>query len=331
LKEGDSMAMTLAQAKVQAIQHINEYSVNGTLVSTSNGNYQDLIKRMNPLANTAQLELCKIAKIPDTQSVDHNVIPNLLGLQNANEKEKQHYPGTNDSYTAAGADSFSIEVSKPCTITFEEYESGAWINIVGTYIVPGGTATAFTGNITVTGITTFTNYKGTLTLTTSTNDVRMTITTLYPMKSRYRAMYGYPFENAASVPRYAAYVPYDLPSNYMEFNKIMRSYDERQFGENSDFILTPDNKVHINWNLSGQFDIHYWKFPTEITNDTLDTYEFEVRLDAQAAIPWYMGAYAIMPDNPSLGVQLLNQYYVLKDELTETDDLEITTLQGTWG
>jgi hypothetical protein len=323
------MGMTLAQAKVYAIQHINEYSNNGTLVSSSNGNYQDLVLRMNPLANTSQIELSKIAKIPAVYVIDHNVIPNLLNLQGANEK--QHYPGTNDAYTAAGAQSFSIEVSKPCTITFEEYASGSWVDITGTYIVPGGTETAFTGDITVSEITSYTNYKGSLALTTATNNVKMTITTLYPMKSRYRAMYGYPFEDADAVPRYSAYVPYDLPDNYMEFNKMMRSYDERQFRENSDFILTPDNKVHINWFLTGQFDVHYWRFPTEITNDTEDTYEFEVRQDAQAAIPWFMGAYAIMPDNANIGTQLLNQYYVLRDNLTDTDDLEITQLQGSWG
>jgi hypothetical protein len=111
----------------------------------------------------------------------------------------------------------------------------------------------------------------------------------------------------------------------------MRSFDDRQFKENTDFVLTPDNKVHINWNLTGQFDIHYWRFPTEITNDTLDTVEFDVRQDAQALIPWFMGGNAIMTDNPSLGTQLLNQYYALKDMLSETDDLEITQLEAVWG
>jgi hypothetical protein len=281
---------------------------------------------MNPLANTAQMELAKIAKISATHTVSQNPITNLL--TDTGFKEVQHFPGTDLTYTAEGALSFSVEVDGACTLTFEEYESDEWIDISGTY---GSESTAFTGDIDVSGITTFTNYRGLLTLTTADNNVRLTITATYPMKSRYRALFGYTYADESSVPWYRAYIPYVLPSDYMEFNKIMRTYDDRRFQENTDFILTPDKKVYLSWFLTGEFDIHYWRFPTTIDNDTEDSYEFELPEDAQAYMPWFIGGYAIMPDNASIGVQLLNQYYELKDSLTETDNLEITTLQATWG
>jgi hypothetical protein len=307
--------MLLSEAKVNAIQLINEYSVSGTLVSSSDGNYQDLIKRMNPLANTVQMELAKLVKIPGVHSISQNPITNLLGLYAFDEA--QHFPGTNLTYQATGAKSFSIEVDGPCTISFDEQVLGVWTPLAGTYSVDGGTPTVFSGSISVSGITKFTNYRGLLTTASALNPVKITVAATYPMKSRYRALFAYSFASADKVPWYRAYITYDLPADYWMFNKMMRSYDQRQFEENKDYILTSNKKVHLNYFLTGQMDIHYWKKPTVITNDTSDSYEFEVDDDAQSLIPWFIGGYAIYPDNQNLGIQLLNQYNLLKAGLTQ--------------
>ena len=322
-------SMTLAEAKVIAVQHMNEYSTGGSVVATTDGNYQDLVLRMPPLANTAQQELSKICRIPGKYSISRNVIPNLLPLTDYDEK--QHLPGTDLSYTGAGAKSFSIEIDGTCTLYFDEQVSGVWTPLSGTYSKDGGTATAFTGSISVTGLTSFSNYRGLLTIASSSNSVRMKVVATYPLKSRYRALFAYAFETAITVPHLMAYVAYDLPTDFQKLDRMLRAYDQRQYKENADFILTSDNKVHLNFNLNGQFDIYYWKKPTVITNSTATTYQFEVTEDAQSLIPWYMAAYAIMPDNANLGVQLLNQYYVLKGVLEEKDIEDIMTLSATWG
>jgi hypothetical protein len=315
--------LTLGQAKEEAIQHMGERTKNGDLIDLSDPSLQDYMLAMNPLANSAQLELCKIKKIPAKMTKSQNPISNLLGIYAMNED--QHFPGTNKTYTSSGAQSFSIEVDRPCQLKFEEYESGAWQDISGTYITPGGEETSFNGTITIGGISAFTNYKGLLPLTTPTNSVRLTITATYPMKSRYRALFGYTFEDANAVPRYAAYVPYEFPADYMEFDKMTRAYDERQLNENSDYkgpFYNADTKryeILINWHLTGEFYIYYYKYPTVITNDTPDSYEFEVDIDAQSLIPWFIGGYAIYKENQSIGVQLLNQYYALLERLNTTD------------
>jgi hypothetical protein len=318
--------MTLAEAQVIAIQHCNEYSTGGNIISVTDGNYKDLVYRMPPLANTAQQELSKICRIPGKYSISRNVIPNLLPLTNYDEK--QHFPGTDISYTGAGAKSFSIEVDGTCEIYFDEQISGVWTPLSGTYSKDEGTATAFSGSISVTGLTSFSNYKGLL--TSSGNSVRMKIVATYPLKSRYRALFAYTFVTALSVPHFMAYVPYDLPTDCMKLDKVLRAYDQRQYKESADYILTPDNKIHISYALNGQFDVHYWKKPTVITNDTATSYEFEVSEDAQSLIPWFMGGYAIYPDNANIGTQLLNQYYALLEGLEQKDEEDITTLQATW-
>ncbi|MDD4566150.1 MAG: hypothetical protein PHE79_11835 [Eubacteriales bacterium] len=269
---------------------------------------------MPQLANTSQMEIAKVAKIGDVLSISHNPIMNQLGLYAFDEI--QHFPGGDYPYTAAGSQSFSIEVDGDCSIYFDEEISGVWTALDGTYSLDGGEATAFSGSITVSGISDdalqkFVNYRGLLTIASTSNNVRIKVVPVYPMKSRYRALFAYLYPNAIKVPHCTAYISYDLPANYMEFNKMMRAFDQRQFDENKDYKLTPDNKIHINWFLTGQFDIHYWKFPTVIDDSTEDTYTFEVRTDAQSAIPWFMAGMAIYPTNKKLGNRLVQQYYAL--------------------
>jgi hypothetical protein len=115
----------------------------------------------------------------------------------------------------------------------------------------------------------------------------------------------------------------------MDFYKMMRASDTRLYTENKDYILTPDKKVRLNYSLTGQFDIHYWKRPTVITNATATTYEFEVAEDVQSLIPYYMGGWAVMEDKPNIGTMLLNQYNLLKGGLkniqTDTEEVILDT------
>jgi hypothetical protein len=329
LKEGEAMAnTTLGEAQIQAMQHINEYSTGGVNISTTDGNYIDLIKRMPPLANTAQQELSKIVKIPGKYSISQNPITNLLGLRGFDEV--QHFPGTDLSYSGTGAKSFSIEVDGACSIYFYETIAGVLTALNGTYSKDGGISTAFTGSIAVTGLTSFSNYKGLLTISSATNLITMKVVATYPMKSKGRALFEYTFATALTAPYLIAYVPYSLPTDYVEFYKMLRAFDQRQYTENKDYILTPDKKIHLNYNLTGQFDIHYWKKPTMITNSTATTYEFEVSEDAQALIPWFIGGYAIMDEKPNVGMPLINQYQVLKASLSPMQTSSEETIMDTF-
>jgi hypothetical protein len=327
LKEGD--ILKLSDAKELAFRAINEYSINGTPIPATNGNYLDIEKRMNGPANAAQMRIAQFVKIAKVYSISQNPIDNLLGYDSF--KEVQHFPGTNLTYTGTGAKSFSIEVDGTCVISFDEYVSGVWTPLNGTYAADGVSVPAgIVGSISVTP-TKFTNYRGLLTIASALNPVRITVTATYPIKSRYRAMFAYTYATAVAVPWYRAYIPYTLPADYWKFNKMMRTYDERQFTENKDYILTSDKKLYLNWYLEGEFTVHYWAYPTEITVDTLDTYEFEVSLECQALIPFFMGGQAIMPDNATIGTQLLNPYYQMESELTQDEPETEEQIELTYG
>ena len=313
-----------------AMKKFKNFSIRGTPISVSDPNYVDLQNLMFDLANDAQMDLCKVSKISYVMKVTQNPVTNLLGSTGFDLV--QHLPLDGKTYTAQGTKSFHFATDRPCTLTFEQStDNVTWVALNGFYDVVG-VNTAFSGTIAITGNTNFVTRKGLLTLTASTNYVRITPTSLYPFNSMNRALFTDPYATSAGVPDYEAYVPYNLPENYMEFDKMMRTYDTRQFMENAEF-KGPHNKViKINWYLTGQFDIYMWVYPTEINKDTALTYEFEVGTDAQALIPYYVGGYAA--DDQSMGIQLINQYYEFKKSIGTADDTQTgmiaTVQQGAW-
>ncbi len=291
--------MNFGQSKVQAIQLIKEYSKKGILIDTAGGNYQDYILQMSPLANAAQMEIAQYVKIPSVKSVTQNPIPNLINLLNEFDMA-QYLPDKPLSYEVVGAKSYSFEVDRPCTVYIKE--NGVTLK-----------------QIDVIGINKFTNYKGNINSTGGT--IRMEFAGSYPYTTRFRALFKYAYATDADVPAYGSFVPYDMPTDYMEFDKIIRWYDQRQLQETSEYLKTEDKKVYINWFLTGQFDIHYFKRPTEITSATLDTYEYEIDPKAHHLIPYYIGAFACDESKSNVKSLLLGEY---KTKLSNISNQSVT-------
>jgi hypothetical protein len=309
---GRVIGLTLGDVFEQSFRAIQKYSINGVAIPPADKNYIDLKNSMYVHADACQKDLSKILKIHDEMEISQNPITNQLGTA---FDEIQVYPGGAYEYICEGSKSFSVEVDTDCSIQFDEDIDGTWTPLNGTYAVDGIlAASGLAGSLSVTP-TKFTNYRGLLTISDAAHDIRMKVIPIYPGKIRNRFMSAYTFKDASKVPWYKDYIPYNLPSNWFEFNKIMRHHDSRLFVENKDYILTPDNKIHLNWFLTGQFTVHGWKNPATITPDTSDEYVIEIADDGAALMPYYVGGYAINKTRPDIGVQLINQYYELRNML----------------
>jgi hypothetical protein len=244
------------------------------------------------------MEIARFVKIPAVYSVTQYYDDNLLGMTAFDmiRFDPTTYVASNDAYAYAGtgAKAFYFEVDRPCTVYLEEQISGVWTNLE---------------TLAVTAITKFTGYKGNLTLTSATNSVRMRFAGDYAYTIRNRALFKNNYATDNDVPTYKAFVPYELPSDFMEFNKIMRWYDQRQYDAfTGDYRFTGKKTVEINWFQTGQFDIHYYKLPTEIDSTTLDTYEFEIDVNAQTLIPYYIAAHVVMYDKQNVYVAIKQEY-----------------------
>jgi len=324
--------MLLSEMIPIAMKKMKNYSIRGTPISVTDPNYVDLMNLMYDLANDAQMDLCKVSKISYVMKVTQNPVVNLLGDEGF--KLVQHLPGDGKTYTAQSAQAFHFAVDRPCTLTFEQSTDNVTFTPLNGFYDVVGVNTAFSGSIAVTGNTSFVTRKGLLTLTAVTNYVRITPTSLYPFSSMDRALFKDPYAVSADVPDYSAYVPYVLPDKYMEFNKMMRKNDTRQYNENSDFKgpLKNENKksvISLNWYLTGEFEIHIWVRPAKVDKDTDPSYEFEIEEDAQTLIPYYVAGFAA--DDRSIGSELLRQYDDFKAALrSPTSSTSDSVLNSLW-
>lgn len=325
--------MTLEDLIIEVIKKVNSYSNNGSLISPSNGNYQDYALKIRGLADDCQKEIARYVKIKKTYTVSQNPIQNLLGLH-AGFDIVQHLPGVTTYYMADNAKSFYFEADRPCAWTFEQSTDGiTWTPLAGTYDA-GGTPTAFTGTIAITGNTSFKAIKG---LLNAANKVRVSPSSSYVFNSRHRALFEYPFATVADVPDYKPYVPYTMPGDFMELDKVIREYDQRQLTEWSDFKKIDEKIYGLSWFLNGQFVFHYNALPTTIDDNTATTYEFELEEYAQPLISYYVAGTILMTmeESQANAAYLINRYdnklaNLANNQVSETAGATVIIPQGEW-
>lgn len=304
--------MNLGEAKERALSLMAEYSVDGVVVS--DGENADYLIRMNRFADVAQKEIAQVKKIHASYSISQNPVRSQLGLlqgfeviQHTNEDIIDEYPGTKSYY---------FEVDNVATIYIEENVNGTWTNLK-------------TINNTTKGQ--YTTYKGNLTLSNSSNHVRIRYSGTYVYNIRNRAMYEYAFPTDSDVPDYRPWVKYQVPADFMELQKVMQTFDVRQYKEMIDYYWENKRTFVTNYYYSGSFDIFYYRYPTTIDSTTSDSYEFEVDVEAQEAIPFFMAAHAIIDENQVLGIQLLNEYETKLSRLFTPDDFGQTVITSNYG
>jgi hypothetical protein len=105
------------------------------------------------------------------------------------------------------------------------------------------------------------------------------------------------------------YNKYNMPADFMEIKCIYK--DEYPFGGG----LWDWKTLSIKKEYTGTFTVSYYKYPTEVNDSTLDTFQLELDPDVQTLIPYYVGGYLMIDENPAVGIQLLNQYQARLDAI----------------
>lgn len=83
-----------------------------------------------------------------------------------------------------------------------------------------------------------------------------------------------------------------LPDDFMQEKKL------RYFTTNNNNLkyYIQKDKLKIYKNCLGKFELEYYAIPEEITEDNAEDYEFELDLDAQMALPYYVASSVLMSD-----------------------------------
>jgi hypothetical protein len=293
--------MNLGLAKTKALQYMKEYSNNGSLISAAQN--ADYNLTFNNAADTAQKKIATIKPILAMYSFSQNPIKNQLGLLQGFDIVQ--FLDTDYVLTqAAGSKSYYFEVDRQCTVYIEEQINGVW-TILSTIIVPST-------------VTSFTPFKGLITPSSTSNQVRIRFSGSYPFNIRNRFLCQYTFPTANDVPDYTPYVKYAMPANFMKLKGIVHRTDPRVYEHMSDYYWEGKRTLVVNYYYTGSFDVEYHKYPATIDSTTPDTYEFEVDIEACEAIPYFMGAMALVDENPTISTTLMNLY---QSELGNLDQL----------
>ena len=228
----------------------------------------DVQKKFIVFADMAQKELWKYNKVTKQVEITSKPPENRLGrTSNFNivdfEGDAQYYPNEDGVTDVQG---YSIKVDGDCTITFEEEIASVWTQIE---------------QLTPTSISTLTLYKGVLTVTSTDNPVRMVISGTTHFRHKDRALWKVLYQ-ADKVPEYAAWVKYDMPSDFNAIDEVVEEFPTRQYKESPNFKMENYRDYYYNFYFEGLIRITYKPIPIAITALT-DTMQIDDVL-AQAIV-----------------------------------------------
>lgn len=268
---------TKGDARAYYLRALDEATKKGVEVAPSkNADYND---KFDYFLDEAQKYVAGIIKIPEVFQVTQNPLTNLLGLLRGFELI-QILPDKPKTYELIGCKSAYFEMDNLGTCT---------IKVNGNPVQ--------TVNNTVKG--TFTAYQ-VLTGANDADSVTFEFTSTYPYNIRNTGFYGYEFELTTDIPVYTPYVVYDMPSDFLAFDSVIIKSDPRVYASYVAHKWENNKKVVLNYYDKGSFDIHYFKYPADISPSAEDTTALEIEDKGFEAVALQCAVLATAADNPGL-------------------------------
>lgn len=94
----------------------------------------------------------------------------------------------------------------------------------------------------------------------------------------------------------ASFIEINMPQDYYQMDKV--EYD----GGPIKWKTRGRRKIIVSKNTVFPIDVFYYAYPQEITDKTPNTYEFEIDIEAQEAIPYYVAAHVLMDEQGKANV-----------------------------
>ena len=306
--------MNLAEARVKTLQIMREYSNNGEV--NANSVNLDYLLSLNNFFDSAQKDIAQTKKIK--RVLNFSQFPIISGLGSTTGFDMIRKLSEDFIISMVGSTSYCFSTDNTSTIEIEENIAGVWTNLS-------------TVNNTVKG--SFTEFKGLITPSSPTNEVRIRFTGPYAYNVTNYAMFSDAFETVEDIPSFRAYREYDMNPNFYKLDKVFISKAVGKYVEYTCFKFTPDKKLRIDYFEKGNFEVHYDAMPTTIPFDPEDLtvgqdYEFELDIDAQELIP-IRAAYYALRDEPKIDLSsLLNEYYISLNNLDPEEGQYNETVQS---
>ena len=266
---------TLKQAKITALQLIDEFSNNANLTDDD-----DIKLKLNNIFNIAQIEACQIQKIRKEYSIVHNVPRNEISESVAPDTIITH--NKDDVIFKAKGGAYHFQVN----------------NIARIVISQQGMTNIVLDNTSKEG---FTTYKG---FTTGTGEITLRFTGNSFYSIRNVAIWDIKFASYDDIPNYERYIAYDLPVDFYQLGRV-----ETKGIDFANYRLV-NKKIVISAYEVGEYLVKYNAYPKMIDQDTDDeTYEFDVDLSVAMCLPYYVAGDVLKSDASSDYTSFEAKYY----------------------
>ena len=275
-------SVTMQNIRDEVYKILDEYSTTTASVDTN------ITNRIDNQINIAYYELSEKNKLASSIYISQFPVENMLGETFSYDV----HTTTVVNYTQASAYAYYFQTDNECTVDVKEASSN------GTYTT--------LSTISITGISTFTEYKDFVTATVSSDYIRLSFYGDNVYTIRNVAFYPYTFNNlTASIPTFKPYNEYALPSDYDDINRVRYRYNA-DYDNFTDYRIEASS-VLIPRGYSAEFIIDYWRFPSAVTTAT-NTFDI---LDKFAwLIPYHVAGTILVGNgfNVGAGQTLLNIY-----------------------
>ena len=291
------------------LQLIDEYSRKGT--TTAPTKTVDYRLKIPEATNSILMNLAATTgKLPAEWEIVNYPVYNESTRDTSSIKN--HIPGTDDTIaTLTGALSYFLEVTGNYDIYIEEQRSGVWTTIV--HLTP------------TTAVSTFTELKGLLTPSATTNSVRMRLTGNYPYSYRNYILYPYTWPTAAEVQQHRPFFMQTLPADWLKFNNVMIRRDVKRWVAFAEYKITP-TQFGYNRYATGEILVNYYRRPTAIVvvdpaNPTAAELAqvIDAATDAVEVVAYGVAGTILIGDDNNASSYLLNLFNNGKFELTQND------------
>jgi hypothetical protein len=111
------------------------------------------------------------------------------------------------------------------------------------------------------------------------------------------------------------YQYFPLPTDYKEMKYVY--WNEELFTGMYNIL---GSQIRFNAGFDGTIDLYYWKYPTALTTETEDSYEFEVPQQYHHLIAYYIGGKCMADENPDIAERLLGDYYNRLNDVRESHE-----------
>ena len=279
---------------------------------TPTRNTKDYLNAIIPAANRGLFDLSTAGKYIVKEFCIN--IPENTNLLSGTQKTMQHI-NTDIGYEAKGAKAYYFETTGPAKVDIYLDET----------LVQSKEIEAHSAFEVMKGIIPNTEEK----------TAKIVFSGDYPYQFRNVALYNITFQSDEDVWDASPIRRINLRDALQDFYKLVTTdvvYEkDGEYLKFKDYDWEGDSTLILDGLKQGNYKIHYFAYPKEITSQTEDDYELELDPEVAALLPVYIAAELYEDDDSSMAYYIREQYEAAKQRLVPTDVQGKAKFVDRWG